>query len=260
MEALIATRDSGQFNDGDIIEAFSLNRILLANAQGLVLPRFYPINEVTGLRASGSALENVTALLHRYKFTRTGQATVNRLDQDTGEVDELDYQYINVEEFLRRRFQNADHKIFGLPGNEVWYGKRRAEVDAGLIWDRLEEDSDHRRADYSTWNLSDLERSRFLPISLTGKRDTPGGQVDVILSDPTVNEHRGTYEILDGNEEDGTPIYKTLAARRYSVPYWDLTESLDINVDLVRTETRVVDARVTTDIPHLDASVIDKGQ
>ncbi len=260
MEALIATRDAGQYFDGDIIEAFSLNRILLANAEALTSTAFYPLHEVTGLRANGTALESVTAAIHRYKFTRTSETTVDRLDQVNQQVTALDYQFINVPEFINRRLEYDDHRFFGLPGNEVWYGKRLTNVDSSTVWDALEANSDHRREEHSQWHLTELEKSRFLPINLTGKKQTDAGVIDVVLSDPTVWEYKAPHVRNDGVDEEGEPIETVLSARRWKVPYWDLAETLDINVGLVRAETRVLDARAIEDIPHIDAAVIDKGQ
>ena len=41
------------------------------------------------------------------------------------------------------------------------------------------------------------------------------------------------------------------------MPYWDFTETLGTDVDLIRS-TKVTDARVDDDIPHIDALCVEK--
>ena len=89
---------------------------------------------------------------------------------------------------------------------------------------------------------------------MTGKKVTESGTVDVLLSDPTVDEFRSesVETTMDGDE----PTTTVLARRRFKVPYWDLSETLGIQPDIARTQ--MTDARTSEDIPHVDACVVDK--
>ena len=151
---------------------------------------------------------------------------------------------------------NPGHVIFGSGGDRHWYGKRLTNISGEVVWDTLEAVSDHRRDDFSTWPLTELEKRQFLPITLTGKKATALGIVDVELSDPTVDEMRGPLTRIDYQGDE--PTETVIARRRFNVPYWDLSETLGINADLARTQ--ITDARTADHIPHLDACVHDKGE
>ena len=136
MEALIATRAFNGYADGDIVEAFSLNRIRLTHAQRLTSVQQYPLDAVTGLRAPGTPLDVVQAVTHLYKFEApTGEAYVTRENLLTGDVEQVE---INAHVFLGRRLRNSGHLIFGSGANRHWYGKRLTDVSADTVWDALE--------------------------------------------------------------------------------------------------------------------------
>ena len=56
MEVLLATSAHDGYSDGDIVEAFSLNRIRLAHAQTLTSVQRFPLDAVSGLRVPDTAL------------------------------------------------------------------------------------------------------------------------------------------------------------------------------------------------------------
>ena len=89
---------------------------------------------------------------------------------------------------------------------------------------------------------------------MTGKAVTESGTVDVLLSDPTVDEFRSSLIQIDGEGEDET--HTVLARRRFNVPYWDLSATLGIQPNIARTQ--MTDIRTSDDIPHVDALVSDK--
>lgn len=250
MEALLATANKNGYSDGDIVEAFSLNRIRLAHAQTLTSVQHYPLDAVSGLRTPNTALEKVLAATHQHKFTFDGD-TVICTDLLTGQQSNPSG---NFEEYIRRRLMNSEHMLFGVTTVTHWYGNLITQVDAEAVWDVLEEATDYQRADYSFWPLSDLEKTLFLPISLTGKKVTDTGTIDVLLSDPTVDEFRSPSVEIEADGEDEKHIL--LARRRFKVPYWDFTETLGIEANIARTQ--MTDIRTSDDIPHVDALVSDK--
>ena len=253
MEALIATKAFNGYADGDVVEAFSLNRIRLTNAQRLTSVQRYPLDAVTGLRVPGTALDTVQAVTHLYKFEApTGESYVTRENLVTGDVELVE---LNAEVYLGRRLRNPGHLVFGSGANRHWYGKRLTDVSGDTVWDALETVTDYNRADFSQWPLTPMEKTMFLPISLTGKKTTAAGVVDVILSDPTVDNMRGPLTRFE--HEDDEPIEITVARRRYNVPYWDLGETLGIQPEVARTQ--LTDIRRSEDVPHLDACISDKG-
>jgi len=250
MEAILATKDANGYSDGDIVEAFSLNRIRLAHAQTLTSVQRYPLDEVSGLRVPGTPLDKLLAVTHKYKYI-INQAGILKVDLVTDDSVELDTDFT---EFLARRRENPEHMLFG--GSEIthWYGEQLPNVTGDTAWDELESCTEYVREDYSTWPLTALEKRLFLPITMTGKDITESGTVDVLLSDPTVDEFRSesVETTMDGDE----PTTTVLARRRFKVPYWDLSETLGIQPEIARTQ--MTDRRTSEDIPHVDACVVDK--
>jgi len=257
MEAILATKDANGYSDGDIVEAFSLNRIRLAHAQTLTSVHRFPLDEVSGLRVPGTALDRILSVTHKFKYYYvTGlrnQPTPLVIQENllTEETTELEGDFSN---FIAQRLRNPEHMIFGESEISHWYGERMPEVTGDAVWDELESCTDHVREDYSHWPLSDLEKQLFLPISMTGKKVTDEGTVDVLLSDPTVDEFRApSIEVIPDGEDEKHVV---IARRRFNVPYWDLTETLGIEPDIARTQ--MTDVRTSDDIPHVDALVSDK--
>jgi len=250
MEAILATKDANGYVDGDIVEAFSLNRIRFTHAQTLTSVQHYPLDAVSGLRVPETPLDKLLAVTHKFKYV-LNQPGALKVDLVTGDTVELDADF---SEFLSRRLENPEHMIFG--GSEIthWYGERLPDVSGDTAWDTLESCTDYLREDYSTWPLTDLEKRLFLPISMTGKAVTESGTVDVLLSDPTVDEFRSSLIQIDGEGDDET--HTVLARRRFNVPYWDLSATLGIQPNIARTQ--MTDVRTSDDIPHVDALVEDK--
>jgi len=248
MEAILATKSANGYQDGDIVEAFSLNRIRIAHAQTLTSVRRFPLDVVSGLRVPGTALDRILSVTHKFKYNYVSGIQENLI---TGETIAIEGDLSN---FIAQRLRNPEHVIFGESGISHWYGERMPEVTGDAVWDELESCTDHEREDYSTWPLSDLEKQLFLPISMTGKKVTDEGTVDVLLSDPTVDEFRApSIEVIPDGED---VKHVVIARRRFNVPYWDLTETLGIEPDIARTQ--MTDVRTSDDIPHVDALVSDK--
>jgi hypothetical protein len=250
MEALIATSTQNGYTDGDIVEAFSLNRIRLAHAQTLTSVQRFPLDAVSGLRTPDTALDKVLAVTHQYKFAFDND-TLTQTNLITGEVTNPAGNFVD---YILRRLMNSEHMLFGVTSVTHWYGTLRSNLDAEDVWDVLENCSDYLREDYSTWPVSEIEKRLFLPITMTGKQVTESGTVDVLLSDPTVDEFRSesVETTMDGDE----PTTTVLARRRFKVPYWDLSETLGIQPDIARTQ--MTDVRTSEDIPHVDACIVDK--
>ena len=257
MEAILATKAANGYQDGDIVEAFSLNRIRLAHAQTLTSVRRFPLDAVSGLRVPGTALDKILSVTHKFKYYYVSglrnhpSPSVIQENLLTEETIELEGDFSN---FIAQRLRNPEHMLFGDSELSHWYGERLPEVTGDAVWDELESCTDHEREDYSTWPLSDLEKRLFLPISMTGKAVTESGTVDVLLSDPTVDEFRApSIEIIPDGEDEKHVV---LARRRFNVPYWDLTETLGIEANVARTQ--MTDVRTSDDVPHVDALVSDK--
>jgi hypothetical protein len=258
MEVLIKTstvgNDSSGYQDGDIVEAFSLARIRTTAAQRLFAPPKFGFN-ISGLR-DDSALQAVTEALSQNRFERVSNDSVRKISLSNGDEEILPFP--NLEEYLQRRLANSKHLIFGTSGSEIWFTKSRNSLDHEALWDVVENVSDYERTTFSRWQFTELEKVFFLPLNMTGKDFTDGGTIDVELSDPTVDEHRSPLVQVVGVDRDGEDEIVEVARRKYSVPYWDLTDSLMLDVDNVRATNRMSDGRIYDTVPHIDALCVAK--
>ena len=251
MELLLKIGDDPQpdrYRDGDIVSAFSTDHIMIVNAE-TIIRRLSRLHDTSGLNDSGSLLEEFSELSSEYRFDRSNQS-VTRTNLITGEVtihDRKTEESINVDQFLRRRLRRPDHKIFGTSGGEYWFGGSR-DFTSSELWDLVENHSDNIRSDFQSWPLSTTERSHFLPISCAGYN---GNESDI--STPTAHER--TNPVLEESESLSPEI---LARREWFVPYWDLNQTLSIDLDDVRDSEKVVDIRSTEGSPQLDSLNVSK--
>ncbi|MBR50224.1 MAG: hypothetical protein CMA83_01410 [Euryarchaeota archaeon] len=252
MEILIKVGDSGSptgYKDGDIVEAFSTDRILKANAETICSSTERQLNDVSGLNASGTIHEARLIISSEYKFVRVG-SDVERTNLITGEVtvhNKTTDERIDVDEYLRRRLLSASHNIFGNTGSEYWYGGS-VNYDSQILWDEIENRSDHLRVNNKHWHLSPAESVFFFPISCCGHH---GHEDDISHSTAELRTHSVT-------EDNGTPEPILIARREWMVPYWDLATEFGVNVDDIRNSTMMVDARLDSGSPHLDDVEVSK--
>lgn len=258
MEVLVKTSTvsnaPSDYQDGDIVEAFSLARIRKTAAERLYAPSQFGFNN-SGLRDDNS-LRSVTEALSQYRFERVTSTSVKRVILSTGAEEIMDFP--NADEYISRRLSNPAHRIFGTTGAEVWFTKTRENLDHEELWDVIETVSDYVRDDFSRWEFTELEKVFFLPLNMTGKSETDSGTIDVELSDPTVDEHRSPLIEVVGVDADGEEQTAEIARRKYSIPYWDLSESLLLDIDNVRATNRMTDGRIYDTVPHIDALCVEK--
>ena len=251
MELLLKVGDSESptgYRDGDIVCAFATDHILKVNAQ-TIMSAPVELDSVSGLNPSGTLLELLCEISSEFRFVRHGSSVV-RTSLVTGEEtmhDATTAESIHVTPFLKRRLKHPRHKIFGETGSEYWFGGTR-QFSATEIWSVLEQHSDHSRADYRTWPFSFAERSHFLPMSCAGY---DGHEDDI--SHPTAQKRCEPV-----TEDNGTPEPIDIAKREWFVPYWDLSQTLSLNIDDVRDQAMMIDARMTTGSPALDSTNISK--
>ena len=249
MELLVKVGSIGldpQYQDGDIVDAFSNERIATVHASHICDPSNYGFTS-DGLRVEDPILIAWQSKTRRYILQRVGD-TVQRLDRITNQVDILtntpneNGEYIDAQLYLDRRLKNPRHMIFGAPGGEYWFTGHR-EYDINDIWTAIETHSEHRQHDYHHWPLTEIEKRHFLPISCCGHRH--GENVEI--SNPTVVTR--TESVYDDNPDEP----QLIAKRLWRVPYWDLTDQLGVNVEDIRDQDKQLDPRTTGDArQHLD--------
>lgn len=273
------------YRDGDIIQTFSPNRILLSNAENICNVNNFPINPVTGLRDNGSLLMKCLELKNTYKFERTNSNDVRRTNMITGEEDILNTtpnekgEYLDVFQFISRRLKSARHCIFGSSGSELWYGKTRPSVDLDALWNDIETHTGELKQNNTSWNFSDIEKKAFLVMNCSGHEHSHEhsdslcmrGSCDCEpfeLSEDFVNE-RIDAVYIDGDpipepeigiESGDVPLEQILVAKRkFTVPYWDYDSLLSLNIDDIRNPNIEADARKEPNLrPDGDLLTINK--
>jgi hypothetical protein len=168
-------------DDGDILDAFSSRRIKAVHAQ-------HACNAVvetdgSGLRIRGTLAELILQETRQYKFIRSG-SVITRVNRLTSESEDVSDQ-IKIALFLERRLSNPNHRIFGTPGNEVWYGGRTAydAVTLDRVWAEIEKRTELREADHRLWPFGRQDLKEHLIIPVDDFDDTTAEEAKTALMD-----------------------------------------------------------------------------
>jgi hypothetical protein len=155
-----------------------------------------------------------------------------------------------VDKFLGDRVKNPRHRIFGTShGNEVWYtGHRKFTHEVcDIVWNDVETHTDNLKSNHEHWPFTETEKRHFLALNCCGFMHDHCCEV----SCGTCSERKATVIRQQVFEEDpvlvdGEPNYEEIivAKRQWRVPYWDLTSTLNLDVDDVRNENKELDVRV----------------
>ena len=114
MELLIkinSTEGDASYKDGDIVQAFSYDRIHLTNAQVICNVNNFPLDSITGLRANDSLLMKYLERASLYRFERTGVNTAKKTNLLTLGEETIGAESIDVTAFLAKRLKNPRHKV-----------------------------------------------------------------------------------------------------------------------------------------------------
>jgi len=277
------------YRDGDVVQTFSLDRILLCHAQGICNVNNFTMNLVTGLRESNSLLMKYLELSNIYKFERINSNDIRRTNISTGEETILNTtpndegEYINAYQYISRRLKSPKHCIFGSSGNEIWYGKSKPSIDLDSLWNEIETHTDNLKEDNTSWGFSPAEKRMFLAINCCGHEHSHADPHDhsdsehlggdcscelFELSEDFINERMDciyadgdtTPEPETGIESGDVPFEQILVAKRkFTVPYWDYDSLLSLSVDDIRNPDKEVDARKALDSrPDGDLLTVNK--
>ena len=259
MEALIkinAASDSAtDYQDGDVVDAFSVSRIRLRWAADLCHVDHWPLDTVSGLRDITAPAFNYLEAVSRYRFTRINATTVLRENLETQESDGLfnatpndQGERIDAPAYVAKLTRNKRHRVFGSVGGEIWHSETRRNLDASAVWDAIESPLGVSRLDYSVWKFSPLECSILLPVKLGSNSE---------ISSATADDRRaGVFETIEDADPHAEATERLLARRKWSIPYWELGAELGIDVNDVRNLNRSVDAREYS--PHIDETMAVK--
>ena len=217
-ELLLALRDTGINDSGDIIAAFNERAIGFDHACQICHFNNAPYNS-DGLRVPDCLTERFNKIIYEYTFQRVSVNEMIRINNITGETDQFGLESIDLVQYIR------DHKrfMFGVQGQERWYGGRML-MDEGRVngvWNQIEEHSDNRRTNHRRWNLGRQEYKSFLAL--------------------------GTYDYDDAFANMATSILEiapTLFTKKRMcyVPWRDIREITKY------TESRIIDSSDSVDI------------
>jgi hypothetical protein len=236
------------YKDGDIVQAFSNDRILMCHAEMKCHVNNFPLDDITGLRPNDGLLMKFIEKTSKFKFVRVSNTEVKKINIGTlvettiGASPNGDGESIDLHSFLTDRFKNPKHLIFGQSDAEIWYTGRRS-FDINAIWNDIETHTSHLKVDHFSWPLSDLEKRRFYPMNCRGNA---GGVIQEISSGTVSERHENAIDVVN----------IIVAKRKWQVPYWDLS---GVNIDDIRNKDKMVDGRVDMgDRPFIDNINVDK--
>ena len=247
MELLIkinSTEGDTSYKDGDIVQAFSYDRIHLTNAQVICNVDNFPLDGITGLRSNDSLLMKYLERASLYRFERTGVNTAKKTNLLTLGEETVGAESIDVTAFLAKRLKSPRHKVFGSSGSEIWYGDSR-ELDIIAMWNDIEAYSDNLKSENSNWPFTEIEKKHLLVLNSSGFKNNIVTEVS-----------SGTASDRQSSAVSGENM---VAKRQWQIPYWDLSETLGINIDDIRNKDTTIDGRKpVSDRPHMDDLNIDK--
>lgn len=152
-----------------VIEIFNNDRIRAQNAH--IICKAEKLRSSDGFLLHGTLFESEQLVCREYRFRRIGNF-VERTNQFTGKVDTVGSkpnakgEHIYVDLFLKNRLGNKNHKTFGKPGSEVWYGGdfRTSKSNIDKLWQEIESQTEFKEKDFTHWQLGrkDLNNSKIL--------------------------------------------------------------------------------------------------
>ena len=221
-ELLLAVRDTGVNDSGDILCAFNDRAIGFDHACHICHFDNAPYNR-DGLRVPDCLTERFNKTIYQYTFQRVSMNEMLRINNHTGDTDKFGLESIDLVDYVR------DHKrfMFGTEGQERWYGGQilmdTSRVNS--IWDQIEEHSDNRRVNHRRWNLGRQEYKSYLALETY---DYDDGFANMAISSLDIGPDLFTHK------------------RMCYVPWRDIREITKY------TESRIIDSSDSVDIRESD--------
>ena len=202
-ELCLKIRDGANYQDGDIVQVFTNNRIRTIHTEVICHPWRSRVNR-HGLRRS----DHVRAFFehtHQYRFERLAKHWYQRVEIATGEtllqglVPDASGQGGDVDLFVRMRMSEREQApdggpklaMFGQPGREVWYGGCYDPSPENLdrVWDSIEFHTPKMRDDpfykLMTWGQSDIRHA----LALRCDDVTVGQMEELVAEGPLIQPH-----------------------------------------------------------------------
>lgn len=159
-----------RYEDGDVLEGFNTRRIRGVHAEHLTSVRESGFTR-DGLRPEDCLARKAQGVVYEYRFIRVSQHTVARetlepASERVVEYDIIPQKELDAVEFLERRLRSPNHRIFGEPGREFWFGGRQLLTSHAVeaVWDEIEANTDERRTHsrYELWPAQEQDLKSFL--------------------------------------------------------------------------------------------------
>lgn len=169
-EVIIKIDPSSNYENGDVLAAFSDRHVANVHAQRICKPRPEQRNS-DGRLQIGTLPFHYMSRVSQYRFERVGPVEVDRYEIGTandpvrfGPAD------MDVRFFLRRRLRKSDNLIFGPKGQEVWFGGRTdfSAAATQAVWEQIEANSGIRQnvARWQLWPMGRLDIRSHLALRM----------------------------------------------------------------------------------------------
>jgi len=159
--------------DGKVISAISHRRCLHVDASHVCHVRNVK-KTPNGLLPTYSLAYLMQSSTYQYEFARHGDEVL-RTELPTGEQHSFGKipkivdgraQHNHVQEYIDNRLDHGNHRIFGIPGQEIWFGGRRdlSLASMQLLWDKITLRTG-RRPTWGPFGWKENKEHLVLPLS-----------------------------------------------------------------------------------------------
>lgn len=177
-ECLIHPQTTGTAEDGDVGVYLRREQIRIAHVTRIANHRTAGFTR-DGLRPALCLAKKAQEIFYRYRFERVGSIVekydildpANPLLVGTygapGSVGGVNHNvdgHMYVHEFLAKATATKNHRVFGTPGREFWYGGREdfSESNIDSVWQAIETDTPEREAFCAHAPFTPLECRKLL--------------------------------------------------------------------------------------------------
>lgn len=171
-ELLLKIEPGAGYEDGDVLCAFNRRRIRQVHAEHVCKLDGFTRE---GLRPAQSLAKEFRHATHQYLFRRVSETTIERHDLWAGTVDTFGPESIDVREFLKRRLKHNAHGIFGVVGQEFWYGGGidMSNERLNVVWNAIQRDTPRMEAEdeFKLWPMGRLDIRHHLAVRVADFSD-----------------------------------------------------------------------------------------
>ncbi len=243
-ELLLKVGVGANYEDGDIVDAFSQLRIRYTNGGVICHPKLAGFNS-DGLRPSASVAKSWLDETREFRISRLVGGTLERTTLANGDTESLLQSSDEVDAWVTERTKSSIHRVFGTTSREFWYdGDTNYNHTAmDLAWTAIESQTSELEVNHVLCRLGSKDKRVFLAIAVDDFTETQLRRMLIPKYDKTVAEFDTEYGSWRAGGKIGDSPVRLMLVKR--------TRWVDWQNDLGFNATRrgqVQDKNVTVDV------------